>query len=452
MSHIRDMTRGRPAALIFAFAMPLMFGNIFQQMYTMVDTLVVGRFVGLSALAALGAADWIFWLILSSVIGYTHGFSILISQHYGGGRPDLLRRSVTMSILLSMVIAVVVTAISLPLVRPVLRLLNTPAEIIDGSARYLHIILSGIVVMTAYNMLSAILRALGDSRTPLVAMIIAALLNITLDLVFVLWLEWGITGVAVATLIAQVVAASFCFYAVSQIPELQAVPEEWRPDRHIMKQLLKLGSPLALQNIIIAVGGMVVQSVINTFGVVFVAGYTATMKLYGLLELAATAYGFGMSTYTGQNLGARNFERIHKGLRAALVMAILTAIIISVLILMFGSSLLSLFISGEPAETAEAIEIASHYLRIMGIWLFILYALHIYRSALQGMGDTVVPMISGFIELVMRISIVLFLPLLIGRRGVYYAEVGAWAGAAVILIITYYYRLHRLEQTSQTRL
>lgn len=452
MSHIRDMTRGRPAALIFAFALPLMFGNIFQQMYTMVDTLVVGRFVGLSALAALGAADWIFWLILSSVIGYTHGFSILISQHYGGGHPALLRRSVTMSLLLSMLIAVIVTAVSLPLVRPVLRLLNTPPEIIDGSARYLHIILSGIVVMTAYNMLSAILRALGDSRTPLVAMMIAAVVNITLDLLFVLWFEWGITGVATATLIAQVIAAMFCFYAVSQIPELKTVPEEWRPDRQIIRKLLRLGSPLALQNIIIAIGGMVVQSVINTFGVIFVAGYTATMKLYGLLELAATAYGFGMSTFTGQNLGARNFHRIHKGLRAALFMAILTAIIISALILVFGPGLLSLFITGDAAATAEAVEIASHYLRIMGIWLFILYALHIYRSALQGMGDTLIPMISGFIELVMRISIVLFLPLFLGRRGVYYAEVGAWTGAAVILIITYYYRLHRLERTEQTPL
>ena len=444
MAHIRDMTTGKPAGLLLSFALPLMAGNICQQLYTMVDTMVVGQVLGVEALASLGAADWLNWLVLGIIMGFTQGFSILISQRFGAEDQDGLRKVTAMSTLLSAVIAVVVTVSSLLLAEPVLRLLNTPDNVLPGSLSYLRIIFSGSVIVTAYNMMASILRAMGDSRTPLYAMLVASVVNIGLDLLFVMGFHWGIPGAAAATVIAQVCSCLFCLAVLRRMSVLRMTKTDWHPDGSLCRRLFQLGLPMAFQNTVIAVGGLVIQFVINVFGFLFVAGFTATNKLYGLLELAATSFGFSMATYAGQNLGAKKYRRICEGMRSALKMAVATSVIISAAMIAFGKPVLLLFISGEPGEVAQVLDIAYTYLFIMCCLLSVLYLLHLYRSALQGMGDTVIPMVSGIAELTMRIGCALLLPIWLGQYGIYFAEIAAWAGAVVILVTFYYIRIHHL--------
>lgn len=446
---VKDMTKGWPAGLIIGFALPLMLGNVFQQLYTMVDAIVVGQGVGVEALAALGASDWPNWLVTGLVIGFTQGFSIRISQKFGAEDYHGLRKTVAMSVLLTAAIAVIFTILSLSLSKPVLTLLDTPANVFDNALLYLRIIFGGIPIILGYNVLSAILRALGDSRTPLSAMILAACVNISLDLLFVMGFHWGVAGAAIATVFAQFCSCVFCFFAVRRISILKMEKSDWKLDWKNIWDLIKLGSPTAFQNGVIGVGGLAVQYVINGYGFLFVAGFTATNKLYGVLEIAASSFGYSMTTYVGQNLGAKQMDRIKSGMRAGLVMAIGTAAGIGVFMLLFGKIVLRLFISGDPSETEQVLEIAYHYLSIMCFLLPVLYLLWMYRSALMGMGDTVVPMLSGMAELAMRMFMVLIMPHFLGVDAVYWAECAAWTGAAILLGIVYYWRLGRLMQNSK---
>lgn len=448
-ARVKDMTTGSPAKLILMFAIPLILGNAFQQFYTMVDTMVVGQGVGVEALAALGAADWLNWMILGIVLGFTQGFSILISHCFGANNHQALKKSIAMSIVLGMIMAIVLTTISLLMARPILELLNTPDNIIGQSMTYISIIFSGIIIITAYNTFSSILRALGDSKTPLYAMIVAAIINIGLDLLFVMVFKMGVAGAAIATVIAQLCSSIYCFYAVTKISIVKLEKEDFKPDFSILRRLTKLGTFTAFQNIVISIGGMVVQSVVNGFGFIYIAGFTATNKLYGLLELAATSLGFSIATFVGQNLGAKNYQRIRKGVKSALMMALSIAGVLMAILIPFGKVFLRLFVSGKPDVTTQVLNIAYQYLFIMLCFLMILYMLHIYRSTLQGMGDTFTPMVSGVIELIMRVGIALILPRLLGADGIYYAEVSAWAGAVMILSTAYYLKMRKLNNETK---
>ena len=440
----QDMTTGKPVRLLIAFALPLMAGSVFQQVYTLTDTAIVGHFLGVEALASLGAADWFNWLMLSAVLGFTQGFAILLSQRFGAGDEDGLRRAFAMSSLLSAVVAVALLALSQVLAKPVFELLQTPSNIYPGALLYVRVYFSGIPIVTCYNLLAGALRALGDSKTPLVAMVISALINVALDLAFVVGFGWGIAGAAAATLIAQALAMLYCFWAIRRVKQLRLRRGDWQPDLPLCASLLRLGAPIALQNGIIAIGGMAVQRVVNNFGFLFIAGYTATNKLYGLLELAATSFGHALSVYTGQNLGARRYSRIREGCRAATWLSLATSAVICVLMLLLGRSILSLFISAEPAKYDQVMGYAYDFLRVMSLCLPILYMLHMYRNVLQGMGDTLVPMLSGAVELVMRIGAVVLLSAWIGEYGPYLSEVFAWTGAAVLQCVVCLRRLRAL--------
>ncbi len=446
---IRSMTEGSPTRLLFSFALPLMVGNVFQQLYTVVDTAVVGQVVGVGALASLGAADWLNWLVLSVVQGFAQGFAILMAQYFGAKDHRQLSRSIGASATLCAIAALVMLIASQLLTTPVLRLLNTPDDIIGGSVLYLRIIFGGIPVVAAYNLLASILRALGDSKTPLYAVVVATVVNIALDLLFVMGLKWGIAGAAIATVFSQAVSTVYCYINVRKISIIRLKKADFKPSRDMAATLLRLGSPVAMQNAIISVGGMAVQSVINRYGMLFIAGFTATNKLYGILEIAATSYGYAVTSYVGQNLGAGLKKRIRQGMRSAVLIALVTSLVIAAAMLLFGKLILGLFISGTPEEIEKSMAIAYHYLAIMSVTLPILYMLHIYRSALMGLGDTVIPMLSGFVELLFRVGIATLLPLLIGQEGIFYAETGAWTGAAVLLAIGYYARQHKALPQNQ---
>ena len=440
-----DMTAGKPASLILSFALPLMLGNVFQQLYIVVDTAVVGKALGVRALAALGAADWLNWLMLSMVQGLTQGFAILMAQAFGARQMDKLRLSIGASGILAATGAVILLALGQLLVVPVLTLLKTPGDIMPGSVLYLRVMFGGIPIVMAYNLFACILRSLGDGKTPLYAMVVASIVNIGLDLLFVLVFHWGIAGAAVATLVAQVCAAGLCLVQLRKLPELYLTRQDFKPEGKLLWRLLKLGSPMAMQNAIISIGGMIVQAVVNGFGVVFIAGITATNKLYGILEIAALSYGYAMITYTGQNLGAGNITRIRSGTRAALGISLVTSGIIAAVMIGFGKWIVSCFISGTPQEIQEATGIAYRYLTVMSLCLPVLYVLHVFRSCIQGAGDTVLPMVSGVAEFVMRTAAALTLPVIMGAEGIYFAEVLAWLGADLILVPSYYAVMKRYK-------
>ena len=443
-TNIKDMTEGKPLKLIISFALPLMVGNIFQQLYTVVDTMVVGKALGVDALAALGATDWLYWMLLGMIQGVTQGFGILMAREFGAKQFENLRAAVGSSASLSLLSGLLFLILGQIVARPVLVLLQTPPEILEWSLLYLRIMFLGIPIVMAYNLLATILRSLGDGQTPLYAMIVAAISNIVLDLVFVLAFHWGITGAAVASLIAQGISGIYCLLKIRKIRFMVLKRKHFALNPTTARRLLSLGSPMAAQNAIIAIGGMIITAVVNGYGVAFIGGYTAANKLYGVLEIAATSYGYAMITYVGQNLGAGKIERIRSGMRCAVTVALATSAVIAGAMLFSGKWIVSGFISGNPQDVAAATEVGSTYLAIMSICLPVLYILHVTRSAVQGMGDTVLPMVSGIAEFIMRTGGVLLLPALMGENGIFIAEVSAWLGADLILVPSYFITLRKI--------
>ena len=450
MDSSKQMTSGNPAKLILFFAIPLMIGNIFQQLYTMVDTMIVGQVLGVSALAALGAADWLIWLVQGIITGMTQGFSIQLSQDYGAQRWERLKKSAGRSILLTIVMAISVFLFFQVTLKPILLLLNTPVDILDMAMEYARVIFLGLFSVSAYNLGASFLRAMGDSNSPLRAMLVASVINIVLDIVFVAYFHWGIAGAAFATILSQTISALYCFMVLRKMEVMALKKQDFDSVDAPDERLLRLGFPMAAQNVIIAIGGLCVQYVINGFGSLYVAGFTATNKMYGLLELAALAFGFAMTTYVGQNLGAGKIQRIKDGVKSGSLMALLTSGVITVLMFVFGRQILSLFISGDPTETAAVLKIAYDYLRVMASCLWVLYLLFVFRSTLQGLGDTFIPMISGFVELVCRVVLIFVMPRFFGMESIYFVEVFAWSGATILLVGSCLKRIHDLKEGEES--
>ena len=445
-ARVKDMTSGQPLRLIITFALPLMFGNIFQQLYTVIDTMVVGKALGVDALASLGATDWLYWLLLGMVQGITQGFGILMAREFGAKQYEKLRMVIGNAATLSVVFAFVFLILGQVIALPALQLLNTPERIIGDSLLYLRIMFFGMPIVMAYNLLACILRALGDGKTPLVAMIVASLTNIVLDILFVLVFHWGIAGAASATLIAQLISCVCCIRQIRRLEFMKLQSQHYRPDVRLFGRLLGLGAPMAAQNAIIAIGGMIIQSVVNGYGVAFIGGFTASNKLYGVLEIAASSYGYAMITYVGQNLGADRFDRIRKGVRCAVTVSVATSVVIAAVMILFGKNIVGMFISGTPQEVVEATGVGYDYLFTMSACLPVLYVLHVTRSSIQGLGNTVLPMISGVIEFIMRTVGVFLIPLLMGEYGIFIAEVSAWLGADLILIPGYLITVKNAEK------
>lgn len=437
----KDMTVGKPLSLMIAFALPMMAGNICQQLYTLVDAAFVGRGAGTQALAAVGAADWFNWVIMGVIWGYTQGFSVLISQLFGAGEAQKMRRAVGLSISLTAGISLLLVLLSQLLVSPVLRLLQTPDDIFPQAELYLRILFSALPILGAYNVQAGILRAVGDARSPLIAMLIASCTNIALDALFVMVFHWGIAGAAVATVIAQGASALYCLIVIRRMPQLRFEKSDLSWHGPIGCRLLKLGTPLAAQNTVIGIGGMVLQRLVNPYQSAFIAGYTATNKLYGLIEMAAVSFGGALGAFTGQNFGAQKMHRVREGVRLGAALALGTSLVVSGALLLSGRSLLSLFVDPAEPQLQYVLDVGQRYLNIMLYALPALYLLYVYRSALQGMGDTLMPMVSGLVEFGMRVGCALLLPPLIGADGIFLAEISAWVGAAILLAIAYYRRL-----------
>jgi len=434
-----NMTEGKPLKLLVSFALPLMFGNIFQQLYTVVDTAIVGRGVGMDALAAVGTVDWLNWMFLGIAQGFTQGFSVRMSQKYGEGDKEGLKRVIGQSVKLSVVITVLATIIGQLGVPFFLQVLRVPVEISGMAELYIRIMLGGFVAMMFYNFCSSVLRSIGDSQTPLKAMIAASVTNIVLDYIAVFVLHWGIAGAAAATLFSQCLAGAICAVKIVKSEDLRFSTGHMENDLRMGGKLMKIGAPIAVQNVIIALGGIVVQSVVNGFGTGFIAGFTATNKLYGLLEIAAISYGYAVTTYVGQNYGAGKQERIKSGMSAAVKLSLATSLAIGILMIVFGRQITMLFISSDvPEMVTVAGDTAYWYLFCMSVSLPVLYMSHVYQAALRGMGNSVVSMTSGIVEFCLRVSLSIIVGITGVEYGVFGAEVSAWYGAAIFLAINYY--------------
>lgn len=448
MSRTLNMTTGRPIRLLFSFALPLMFGNIFQQLYTVVDTAIVGQGVGMNALAALGTVDWLNWMMVGIAQGFTQGFCIRMSQKFGAQDLEGLKKTLGTSLLLTAAVAIVGTLIAQIGLPVFLSWMQVPEYLRADATLYSRIIMGGFTAVCFFNLCSSTLRAVGDSKTPLIAMVVAAVTNIVLDIVAVFVLKWGIAGAAAATIFSQLLSGVLCAVKIMNTPELRFETKHLRLNLSMAGDLMRIGIPGAAKNVIIAVGGMVVQTVVNSFdSMSFIAGFTATNKLYGLLEIAALSYGYAVTTYVGQNYGAGLIPRIRSGVRSANTLALLSSVAMAAVMLIFGRDITMLFISREDMALAlEAGETAYRYLALMSLSLPILYVLYVYMSALQGMGNTIAPMYSAVFELIIRIGVSLIVAQIGFRDGVFLAEVGAWFGGAITQALGYYLQIRKLPK------
>lgn len=443
MARTTDMTVGKPAGLIMKFALPLIVANLGQQLYMIVDGIIVGRGVGVKGLASVGATDWIYWMILWSMIVMTQGFATFVSRYFGEKNYDKINKTIAMSAILSAAVAVVLTLAGILAARPLLELLKTPADIIDGAEVYLITMISGTLIVGAYNLSASILRAFGDGRSPLVAMIISAVLNVGLDLLFVFGFNWGIFGAAVASVASQLVSFVYCLVKIKKLDFVKLKKETFKPDMKLLGELFSFGLPLALQYAVISVGGIVLQSTVNIWGSTFIAGYTATNKVYGLLESTAIALGTSCSTYFSQNYGAGQYSRVRRGVKVGAVLVTLTSFIVTAVALAFGRYLLMLFLDVTKEGGPEALEIAVKYLNVMACCLIILYLIYVFRHVLQSMGNSVWSLISGFAECAARIFMAKVVVNWLSVDTLFIIEPVAWTGALLFVMLPYLFSFRK---------
>lgn len=437
-----DMTKGSPSKLIIKFVIPLIIGNIFQHFYAMVDTIIVGRFVGVQALAAVGATGTISFLILGFMQGITTGFTVLTAQRFGAGDREGLKKSVGNAAFLSVIITVIMTAVSILGMDKLLRVMNTPEDIFQMSKTYIVIICAGMACTVLYNLLASLLRAVGNSKVPLFFLIIAAVLNIILDLVLILVIPMGVAGAAVATVLSQGISGLLCLiYIVKKVPLLCVKREHWKPEYICCKNQLGIGIPMALQFSITAVGAMLVQAALNMFGSTVVAAYTAACKVEQFMTQPFYAMGMTMATYCAQNRGVNAIDRIRKGVRIANGMSAVYGVVIYGLLLVMLPFMIGLFVSG---DTTEVLGYARIYIQVCGIFFVPLGMIFIYRNAMQGCGYSLLPMLGGVVELVCRATMAFVAAYYQSYLGVCFGNASAWLVTGIYLAIAYIFVMRRI--------
>ena len=438
------MTTGSPAKLIIRFMIPMFLGNLFQQFYNVVDSIVAGQFLGVQALAAIGSTGSLMFFVIGWLNGLTSGFAIMVAQCFGAKKEDRMRHYVAMSVYLSVAFALVMT-IGLTLANePILRLMNYSEEIMPEVKAYMGIIYAGLLVTVAYDALSAFLRALGDSRSPLYFLMISAGINVFLDIVFIVVMGMGVEGCAYATVIAQAISAFCCFiYIVKKYPILHLRKEDFRYSWNSVKKLLGLGIPMALQFSITAIGTIIVQGAVNVYGETYMAGFSAAGKLQNILATVFVAFGATVATYVGQNRGAGRIDRVREGVRCTQYMILAWSVIAMILMFFFGKYMTCIFVNS--SET-DVLAVSVEYFHTV-FWCYpFLGSIFLYRNTLQGMGYGLVPMMGGIFELAARTIIVLLVAGRTSFRGVCLADPAAWIAALIPLVPYYIYIMRKQKQ------
>ncbi|MCL2547813.1 MAG: MATE family efflux transporter [Symbiobacteriaceae bacterium] len=440
------MTEGKPWRLIFNFTLPMLAGNVFQQLYNTVDAIIVGRYIGPNALAAVSTSFPVIFLLISFVFGLTMGSGIVISQFYGAGKIEQMRRATSTSLIFQMCCAAVMSVVGLLISEPLLHMMQVPPDIMVDSLAYMQIYFMGLVFVFAYNILAATLRSLGDSRTPLFFLIVSSILNIILDLFFIIVLQWGIAAVSWATVISQAIATLLCyFYIVRRIPLLAFGFHDLVFDKEILWSTIRIGLPSSTQQVVVSLGMMVVQGLVNGFGSITMAAYAAATRIDSFATMPMMNFGQALATYTGQNVGAWRIDRIKEGLKATLWMSLVTCIIMSLVVFTFGPNLISLFLSGDassevdPAELQAIITQGVDYVMTVTMFYIIFSLSAAINGLLRGAGDTMTPMVSSFLNLGLRVAVAYFLSGIpeIGYRGIWWSIPCGWAIGALVPLIRY---------------
>ena len=442
----RDMTKGSPLSLLLSFSIPLFIGNLFQQLYSMVDTIVVGRFVGVDALAAVGSTSGFSFMVVGFAQGLSAGFAVIVSQRFGARDEASMRKSYAMSILSSLVCSIVIAIVFALLSLPLLHLISTPENIINDANSYISIIYLGIGTAIFYNLFSSILRAVGDSKSPVIFLLISSALNVGLDLFFVIVIPLGCSGVAIATIIAQGISAALSFlYIWWKFPVFRLTKKDWKLDLPLCVRLLRIGIPGALQFSVCAIGVIIVQSAINGFGSDTVAAYSVGGKIETLMTQFFPALAMGLSTFAGQNLGAGNIERIKKGFRVSFLIMIISAIVSFIAIRLFAVPFSYIFMDQDTTDPG-IIEQAVMYVNTIS-WFFIpLGMIYIYRTGCQGLGSGIIPMVSSILELIFRAIAAFAFPLAFGYLGICLSSPAAWCAAGFALPICYIKLIKKIER------
>ena len=430
-----DMTVGSPVRVILNFTLPIFIGNIFQQLYNMADAVIVGKFVGPNALAAVGSCGTLMFLIIGFLQGLTAGFTVITAQHFGAGNKKAMRQSVASAYILSAIVSVIMTVLSMSMMKQILGWMNTPLEIYSEAYGYIMVICAGIVAQVLYNLLASILRALGNSKVPLYFLILAAFLNVVLDLVFIIVFHMGAAGAAYATVISQGVSGIACLiYIIKKVPDLHLKREDWKLHRDLSLWQIKIGLPMALQYSITAIGTIMVQAALNTLGALSVASFAAASKIEQVVSQAYVALGTTMATYCAQNMGAGKWDRLKKGFSSATVIGSIYAVIAGGAIFFGGKYLVVLFVS---EQVGQIMELADIYLKCAGAMFIPLAVVNIYRNGIQGMGYALLPMMAGVAELIGRGAVAL----ISAERGSYLgtcmASPAAWILAGGLLLVMY---------------
>lgn len=432
MIQTNNLTEGKVSKVLFGFFFPMLFTNLLQQIYTFADTVIVGKGLNDNALAAVGNMSALTLLIIGFAQGITNGFSVIIAQCCGSGNKTELRRAVASSVQLSAILSIKLTIGSVICLKSVLLIMRTDPLILEDSLTYGYIVFGGLIVTMAYNLCSSILRAIGDSRTPLLAIMISSVLNILLDCLFIFVLRFGVEGAAIATVFAQAVSVVICIMRIRKIKDLRLTRNDFKVDLKLFFRLMKNGIPMACMNSVTAVGCMIVQSYVNELGVVFTSAYSACNKYVNLFMLPAVTAGFAVSVFTSQNYGAGKYDRIRQGVRVGLTIGLISYVLLGAAMVCCPEILAGIMLNGH-----KSIKLAAEFLRICGGLFFTLNFLFIYRSAVQGMGKPLIPMCSGIMEMALRIgSIVLFLAKT-GFQATAYAEIVAWTGALLLNLAAY---------------
>lgn len=433
---IKDMTTGNPLKSIILFTIPVLIGNLFQQFYNMVDAIIVGQYLGADALAAVGATSCLMFLVIGFANGIAQGFGIMVAHAFGAKDDKLLRHYVALSLILTVVISAILTIPSVLISEKLLVWMNTPGDILHMSDAYLKAIFAGMFCTMAYNVAAGILRGIGDSKTPLYFLILSSVLNIGLDIFLIVVTDLGTAGAAYATVISQGISAALCFVVMfCKFEILRFRKEDCYLDFSSIRNLLSVGIPMALNYSITALGCAILQAAVNIYGSSVVAAFTAASKVSNIAMQPFISLGTTMSTYCGQNLGARAHERIFKGIRLGVYISFVLSTISAMFCTLGGSYVVGWFINN-PSE--EIMYYAMHYLKITSWYMIPLCAIFLYRNALQGLDKGFVPMISGLVELGCRYIVILLFADRLGYDAVCYADPATWIATALLLIVTYY--------------
>jgi len=440
----KNMTEGNPLKIILLFSVPVLLGNLFQQFYNMVDTIIVGRYLGEEALAAVGSTGCLMFLVLGFANGIAQGFGVMISHCYGAKDYKLLKHYVALSIILTIIVSTILTSVTIVASRQLLLWMNTPDNIFELANDYITVIYGGIILTMSYNVAAGILRGIGDSKTPLFFLILSSFLNIFLDIVLIVIIPLGTAGAAYDTIISQGVSAVLCFiYMFRKFDILKIKREDIYVDRVSVIKLLSIGVPMALNYSVTAVGTIIYQGAMNVFGSSVIAAFTAGAKVFNTTTQTMPAIGTAMATFCGQNLGAGKYDRIFKGMHYAFFLCIATAALGAFLSMAGGQMVIGWFIS-DP--TPEIFAYAMEYLFILSMYYLPLAWIFVYRNALQSLNEGFIPMLSGAVELICRVAVVALFAEPFGFTGICYADPVAWTVTGVLLLVTYLHWKKKIQK------